>query len=79
MCAATLLSRKRFVGVAVIFVILALLCAITIYTQALKTGMPQRRWLTLALFSGPIALILFRVHYRRAWLRRCGNLVRWLP
>ncbi|ATD07557.1 hypothetical protein PPIS_a2622 [Pseudoalteromonas piscicida] len=39
--------------------------------------MPRKRWLSLAVVTGPAALILFRVHYRRAWMRRCANLVSW--
>lgn len=59
------------------FTIISLVCAVAIYLQTLWTGMPRKRWLSLALITGPVALILFRVHYRRAWMRRCASLVMW--
>ncbi|WP_083229928.1 hypothetical protein [Pseudoalteromonas sp. BMB] len=59
------------------FGIISALCAMVMYLQTLWTGMPRKRWLSLAVVTGPAALILFRVHYRRAWMRRCAYLVSW--
>ncbi|MEJ6475259.1 hypothetical protein [Pseudoalteromonas piscicida] len=59
------------------FIIISVVSVVALYLQTLWTGMPRKRWLSLALVMGPLALILFRVHYRRAWMRRCASLVMW--
>ncbi|ATC82902.1 hypothetical protein PAGA_a2654 [Pseudoalteromonas agarivorans DSM 14585] len=43
-----------------------------IYIQALKKGMPIKRWILLGALIGPGAWCLFGLHYRRAFIRNVG-------
>lgn len=50
------------------------------YIQAIKKGMPVKRWVLLGGLLGPVAWCLFNLHYRRAWMRVVGtNVCGWHP
>ncbi|ETJ49346.1 hypothetical protein X564_04385 [Pseudoalteromonas agarivorans] len=55
-----------------LFVFINALCALVIYVQALKKGMPIKRWILLGALIGPGAWCLFGLHYRRAFIRNVG-------
>jgi len=42
------------------------------YLEAIKKGMPIKRWLILGGLLGPVAWCLFNLHYRRALVRNVG-------
>lgn len=52
-------GRIKTLGVSVAFVVISILCMFAVYLQALSTGMPIKRWLGLALFTGPAAWYYF--------------------
>jgi hypothetical protein len=50
------------------------------YLEAIKKGMPIKRWLILGGLLGPVAWCLFNLHYRRALVRNVGvNACIWRP
>ncbi|WP_240918167.1 hypothetical protein [Pseudoalteromonas sp. C8] len=50
------------------------------YLEAIKKGMPIKRWLILGGLLGPVAWCLFNLHYRRALARNVGiNACIWRP
>ncbi|WP_342365984.1 hypothetical protein [Pseudoalteromonas sp. S16_S37] len=49
--------------------LLSLLGAVILYVEAVRKGMPIKRWVFAGLMCGPGAWYLFNVHHRRAWLR----------
>ncbi|WP_231616765.1 hypothetical protein [Pseudoalteromonas sp. NSLLW218] len=50
------------------------------YLEAIKKGMPIKRWLILGGLLGPVAWCLFNLHYRRALVRNIGvNACIWRP
>ncbi|WP_231609324.1 MULTISPECIES: hypothetical protein [unclassified Pseudoalteromonas] len=50
------------------------------YLEAIKKGMPIKRWLILGGILGPVAWCLFNLHYRRALVRNVGiNACIWRP
>ncbi|CCQ09814.1 hypothetical protein PALB_6620 [Pseudoalteromonas luteoviolacea B = ATCC 29581] len=52
-----------------LLVLLSLFCAIGMFCLAHVKGMPIKRWTFLGGVLGPVALLLFSVHLRRAWMR----------
>ncbi|MBB1407196.1 hypothetical protein H5079_16455 [Pseudoalteromonas sp. SG44-5] len=63
-----------------IFVLLSAVFIAIMYLEAIKKGMPVKRWLLLASLLGPVAWCLFNLHYRRALLRSVGiNPCIWRP
>ncbi|WP_018690749.1 hypothetical protein [Algicola sagamiensis] len=52
-----------------IFVLLSLIFSLLLYFEAIKAGMPAKRWFVLGALTGPLAWPLFNVHRRRAILR----------
>ncbi|WP_372761785.1 hypothetical protein [Pseudoalteromonas sp.] len=55
-----------------VFVLISCLFIAIMYLEAIKKGMPVKRWLLLGGVLGPVAWCLFTVHYRRALLRNIG-------
>ncbi|WP_350586380.1 hypothetical protein [Pseudoalteromonas sp. RB2-MNA-CIBAN-0110] len=50
------------------------------YLEAIKKGMPIKRWLILGGLLGPVAWCLFNLHYRRALVKNVGiNACIWRP
>ncbi|MEL0641107.1 hypothetical protein V6260_10890 [Pseudoalteromonas aliena] len=50
------------------------------YLEAIKKGMPIKRWLILGALLGPVAWCLFNIHYRRTLVRNVGiNTCIWCP
>ncbi|MFC3031117.1 hypothetical protein ACFOEE_01085 [Pseudoalteromonas fenneropenaei] len=54
------------------FVSLSLLCTILLFVLTTIDGMPRKRWMAFAALSGPVAVVLYSVHLRRAWMRTLG-------
>ncbi|MGO2127774.1 MAG: hypothetical protein ACTH4U_03465 [Pseudoalteromonas prydzensis] len=54
------------------YFLLSVVSIVVMYSEAIKKGMPIKRWLLLAGLLGPIAWCLFNLHYRRALLRCVG-------
>ncbi|CAH9059547.1 hypothetical protein PSECIP111951_03090 [Pseudoalteromonas holothuriae] len=52
-----------------IWFLLSLLGAVVLYIEAVRKGMPIKRWVFAGLMCGPCAWYLLSVHYRRLWLR----------
>lgn len=48
---------------------LIIVSVVVTYVEVTRLGMPVKRWLVCSLLFGPAALLLMRVHYRRAFLR----------
>ncbi|SJN48024.1 conserved protein of unknown function; putative membrane protein [Pseudoalteromonas sp. JB197] len=70
----------QILGIALIFVLLSAVFIAIMYLEAIKKGMPVKRWLLLAGLLGPVAWCLFNLHYRRALLRSVGiNPCIWRP
>ncbi|HDY91205.1 MAG TPA: hypothetical protein ENH67_11550 [Pseudoalteromonas sp.] len=63
------------------FIFLLSITFITLmYLEAIKKGMPIKRWLILGGLLGPVAWCLFNLHYRRALVRNVGvNACIWRP
>ncbi len=51
------------------WIVLSFLGAILLYVEAIRKGMPIKRWVVAGIMCGPCAWCLLRVHHRRAWLR----------
>ncbi len=57
-----------------------LLCIGVMYRLSISKGMPVKRWLLLGGLIGPLAFLLFNIHYRRALLRHAGQgAIAWRP
>nr|WP_245763906.1 hypothetical protein [Pseudoalteromonas denitrificans] len=58
----------------------SLFFAISLYILAFKRGMPTKRWFALGGILGPLAFLMFNVHYRRALVRCIGEqCILWRP
>ncbi|TMP06598.1 hypothetical protein CWC11_07985 [Pseudoalteromonas sp. S3178] len=55
-----------------LFALISCLFIAVMYFEAIKKGMPVKRWLLLGGALGPLAWCLFNLHYRRALLRNIG-------
>ncbi|GEB69487.1 hypothetical protein Q4513_07700 [Pseudoalteromonas carrageenovora] len=55
-----------------LFALISCLFIAVMYFEAIKKGMPVKRWLLLGGTLGPVAWCLFNLHYRRALLRNIG-------
>ncbi|MBB1434460.1 hypothetical protein H5201_09065 [Pseudoalteromonas sp. SG43-6] len=54
------------------YLLISVVSIVVMYAQAIKKGMPVKRWLVLAGLLGPVAWCLFNLHYRRALVRCVG-------
>lgn len=52
-----------------VIVFLSFIFVSVLYVEAIRKGMPVKRWLLLGATLGPVAWFLFNVHYRRALMR----------
>ncbi|AQQ01799.1 hypothetical protein B0W48_19675 [Pseudoalteromonas aliena] len=55
------------------FVFLSCVFIAVMYLEAIKKGMPVKRWVFLGGLLGPAAWCLFNLHYRRALIRHTGQ------
>nr|WP_082305739.1 MULTISPECIES: hypothetical protein [unclassified Pseudoalteromonas] len=53
----------------IVIVFLSIFFALSLYIRAIKKGMPTKRWFIIGSLLGPLAFIMFNLHYRRALLR----------
>ncbi|KAF7786787.1 hypothetical protein PRUB_a1450 [Pseudoalteromonas rubra] len=57
----------------VLYVVLMCLGGLLMLNELRCTGVTRRSWVLLAAFAGPVVWILFRAHYRLAWLKQVGQ------
>ncbi|MCG7533865.1 hypothetical protein [Pseudoalteromonas sp. OOF1S-7] len=57
----------------VLYVVLMCLGGLLMFNELRCTGVTRRAWVILAALAGPAVWILFRAHYRLAWLKQVGQ------
>ncbi|QTL35443.1 MULTISPECIES: hypothetical protein [Pseudoalteromonas] len=57
----------------ILYAVLMCLGGLLMLNELRCTGVTRRSWVLLAALAGPMVWIMFRAHYRLAWLRRVGQ------